>query len=484
MADPSILVAALAVAGALAAGSTALSRPRLALGILFLLASFSRTTLETPIGTMRLEMPAIVVVAAVLLAGGRFSTLRCLPRSTLAMALAFGTYLGILAISSAFVAPGTAQSLRMVAWLAISMIGGVVAFVLVRPRPVGAIEPLAFAGATMGAAGILAAVMFLVAGPAFNLGIQDPNSILPRVYALGWETNLYASFLAMCAFFALEAARGPRRAAGLAMLALVLVGFPLGITRGAYAGLAAGLLAYVAVRLALERRPGNLVRLGAMSAVLLVMGIAASNVLLPNLLERAAADGSSGQGPSGSPGPSVSLAPPSGLPTVAPSGVAQGTSTPATVPTLTLAPYPDTMAFRLERVPIALEDLRRSPLIGFGAESFGQLHPDRQAGPEPDHIAILAVVVPYEAGIIGATALLIGFALLLTSLWKSARRSSGEADWRAVGAAAAFIGSVVSVLVAYQVTNALHMAINWIVIGAAAALTAREASRDPASPDG
>ena len=492
MAVPPLIVAILAAAGALAAGATALSRPRTAFGILFLLASMSSATVETPVGAMRPEMPAIAVVAAVLFAGGRFRTLLSLPRSTLAMALAFGTYLGVLALSSALVAPGTAQSLRMVAWLATSMVGGIVAFVLVRPRPVGAIEPLAFAGAAMGAVGVAVAAMFFAAGPAFNLGIQDPNSILPRVHALGWETNLYASFLAMCAFFALEAARGPRRAAGMAMLALVLVGFPLGITRGAYVGLAAGVLAYVAVRLALERRPGNLVGLGAMSAVLLVLGIAASNVLLPNLLERAAADGRSGQGPSGSPGPSVSLAPPSGLPTVAPSGlptvapsgVAQGTSTPATVPTLTLAPYPDTMAFRLERVPIALEDLRRSPLIGFGAESFGQLHPDRYAGAGADHIAILAVVVPYEAGIIGAAALLIGFALLLTALWKSARRSSGEADWRAVGAAAAFIGSVVSVLVAYQVTNALHLAINWIVIGAAAALTAREASRDPASPDG
>jgi hypothetical protein len=500
MAVPPLIVAILAAAGALAAGATALSRPRTAFGILFLLASISSATIETPVGTMRPEMPAIAVVAAVLFAGGRFRTLLSLPRSTLAMALAFGTYLGVLALSSALVAPGTAQSLRMVAWLATSMVGGIVAFVLVRPRPVGAIEPLAFAGAAMGAVGVAVAAMFFAAGPAFNLGIQDPNSILPRVHALGWETNLYASFLAMCAFFALEATRGPRRAAGVAMLALVLVGFPLGITRGAYVGLAAGVLAYVAVRLALERRPGDLVGLGAMSAVLLVLGIAASNVLLPNLLERAAADGRSGQGPSGSPGPSASLAPPSGAPTVAPSGAptvapsgaptvapsgaAPSTSTPATVPTLTLAPYPDTMAFRLERVPIALEDLRRSPLIGFGAESFGQLHPDRYAGAGADHIAILAVVVPYEAGIIGAAALLIGFALLLTSLWKSARRSSGEADWRAVGAAAAFIGSVVSVLVAYQVTNALHLAINWIVIGAAAALTAREASRDPASPDG
>ncbi len=211
MADPSILVAAVATAGALAAGASALSRPRLALTILFFLASLSRATLETPLGTMRLEMPAIAVVAGVLLAGGRFRSIRNLPRSTLTIALAFGTYLGVLTLSSALVAPGRDQSLHMVAWLAVSMLGGLVTFVLMRPRPVGAIEPLAFGGAVMGALGIMVAVLFFVAGPGFNLGIQDPNSSLPRVYALGWETNLYASFLGMCAFFVLETARGPHR---------------------------------------------------------------------------------------------------------------------------------------------------------------------------------------------------------------------------------------------------------------------------------
>ena len=35
----------------------------LALGILFFLASLSRATLETPLGTMRLEMPAIAALA-------------------------------------------------------------------------------------------------------------------------------------------------------------------------------------------------------------------------------------------------------------------------------------------------------------------------------------------------------------------------------------------------------------------------------------
>jgi hypothetical protein len=422
-------------------------------------------------------MPAISVVALVLLAGGRFSALRSVPRSAVAMALAFGTYLVVLAISSALVAPGTAQSMRMVAWLAISMAGGVVAFILVRPRPVDAIEPLAFAGAVMGAFAIVFAALFLIFGPEFHFGIQEPDAVVPRVFAFGWETNLYASFMAMCVFFAFEAARGPRRATGLAMLALVLIAFPLGITRGAYIGLAAGILAYIVVRVAAEHRPRDLPRLGAVSAALLLVGLAASNVLLPNALER---EGIAGL-PSASPGPSVSQPEESGEPSTRPSGSESEEPTPSISPTPSLDPYPDTVGFRLERVPIALSDLRNSPMIGFGAESFGQRHPERYAGPGPDHIAILAVVVPYEAGIIGASALLIGFVLLLFTLWSWARRSGARGDWRTVGAAAAFIGSIVTVLVAYQVTNALHLAINWIVIGAAAALTVAEATRDSTS---
>jgi len=136
--------------------------------------------------------------------------------------------------------------------------------------------------------------------------------------------------------------------------------------------------------------------------------------------------------------------------------------------------YPDTVSFRLERVPIALRDLPHSPLVGFGAESFGQKHPDRHAGPGPDHIAILAVVVPYEAGLIGAGGLSVGFIILFLALWGAVRRASRVADWRTAGALAAFIGSLVCMLVAYQVTNALQFAVNWMIIGAAAALTTRD----------
>jgi hypothetical protein len=482
MPDTSLLVALLASGGAVAAGASALPRPRIAFGILFLLASFTRATLETPIGTMRPEMPAIAVVAVVLLLAGRFRTLLDIPRWTLLVAVAFGIYLGVIALSSAFIAPGTAQSLRMVAWLATSMTGGVVAFVLMRPRPDTSMEPLAFAGAFNGGVGIFLAVAFLVAGPGFVAGIQDPTTILPRVTALGWEANLYASFLAMTTFFALEATRGPRRTAGFVMLALILLGFPLGVTRGAYIGLAVGAVAYAFVRISAERRAGDLPRLGVAAAGLLAVGVIASNVLLPNPIERLGSaivlppgattspvgPGSTAPGASGS----------SGSPGSAPA-VPGTTSPPATPPVLTLEPYPDTIAFRLERVPIALNDLWRSPLIGFGAESFGQNHPDRYAGPGPDHIAILVIVAPYEAGIIGAAALAIGFLLLLIGLWRTARRSADLGDRRNVGIAAAFIGSLVCILVCYQVTNAVHLAVNWIVIGAAVALTSRGPSLDP-----
>lgn len=472
MGDTTVLVVAVAAAGAIAAGATAMSRPFVSLGILFFLASLSRVTLDTPIGTMRLEQPAIAVVALVLLAGGRFRILRGLSRPTLGIVLGFATYLGVLAISSALNAPDKGVSLRLVAWFAISMVGGIVAFVLIRSQPANAVEPLAIVGGVTGATGIAAAVAFLVAGPGFDLGIQESNGILPRVQAFAWEANLYASLLAISVPFALEATRGRRPALGIVVLVLVLLGLPLGLTRGAYLGLAAGIGVYTVIRLRWDRRPASLARLAAITAATLVVGIAATNVLLPNLIQRAAADahqivhvtappGSGGPGPSGGP---------------------KATPTPIPTPTVTLRPYPDTVSFRLERVPTAIDDLRHSPLIGLGAESFGQRHGDPSQGGLPDHIAILAVAAPYEAGIVGAGGLALAFILLLYSLWRSVRAASRSGDIRTVGAVAAFAGSIIAMLVAYEATNAFHFAINWIVIGCAVALGSRRSAEQSEGP--
>ena len=452
-------IIAMAAGAALVAGITALRYPRLCFGVLFLVASFSRATLETPLGTMRPEMPAVLVVAVVLLVGGRFKSLRGLPRPTLAMCLAFAIYLGVLAISSTFVAPGRSQSLHMVAWFAISMVAGIEAFVLILARPTDAIKPLAFGGFVMGTIGILAAVAFLVAGPVSSFGVQEQFAAVPRVYGVAWEGNLYASLLAICTFFALEAARGRRTAAGLLMLAAVLIGFPLGITRAAYLGLAIGAVAYAGVRIILERHPRELLRPGALSAALLIVGVGASLVLLPNVVQRHYV-----------PPVAVGSATPSGTATVA------GTVAGTVAPLPTFGPSYDTFGYRLERVSIALGQMPGSPLIGFGAAAFGQENPTRYNGSGPDYIAVMSVAVLYESGIIGATALAIGFALLLASLWIAGRRFAARPDSAGVGAAAAFIAAIITMLVAYQATNALPYAITWIIIGAASALAASNTS--------
>ena len=152
-------------------------------------------------------------------------------------------------------------------------------------------------------------------------------------------------------------------------------------------------------------------------------------------------------------------------------------------PLPTLAPYPDTVAFRLERVPLALDDLQRSPLIGLGVNSFGQRHADPTQEGLPDHLAILAIAALHDSGLLGSAALVIGFTVVGYGLWVTARAAGRSGDRVTVGTAAAYAGSLTAMLVAYQATNALHFAINWIIVGGAAAVIASAALRRSGVPD-
>ena len=437
---------ALAIGGAGAAAHLVRLRPTVAFGIIFLLASASQFTIELPLGTMRMEHPAIGFVALALLIDrrGPLYGLRRLGRSDLAILALLCGYLAVLTASSVLVAPQPLASLRIVAWTAISLVGSVVAYILLRTEPVGAEGWYRGSAILLACTGTAVAVWYWVQGPSEIPGLA--NGLLPwrKVFAYAWEANLYASFLAAMAPFAVERLRQRQTTQNVVMAAVILFAIGLGVTRGAYLGLAAGFAVYVMVLL--RRRPiGTWLRPLAFSGLAAVTGVFLSAAILAT--------------------------PPGHVPL--PGGPA------SSAPGATLAPTPlpeapDTISHRLERVAPALEDLATSPWIGLGADSFGQRHADSSRGGAPDHIAILVLALPYEAGIVGALFFSVAVALLLLALLRASRLG-----W-AMGLAAAYLAAIVALLVAYQSTNALVFGLNWLLGGAALALAAR--ARDPDAP--
>ena len=447
----SAVLLALAIGGAGAAAYLVQLRPTVAFGIIFLLASLSRYTIELPLGTMRMEHPAIAFAALALLIGrrGLLDGLRRLGRSDLAILALLCGYLAVLTASSVLVAPQPLASLRIVAWTAISLVGGVVAYVLLRSEPARAEGWYRGSALLLATAGMVVAAWYAIQGPSDIPGLSAGPLPWRKVSAFAWEPNLYASFLAAMAPFAVERLRQRRTVQDALVAAVILVALGLGVTRGAYLGLGAGFAIYGLVLL--RRRPiGSMWGPIAVSSLATVFGFFLAGVILAT--------------------PPGYVPLPGGPDSSAPDGPA------SSAPGATLAPTPlpeapDTISHRLERVAPALEDLATSPWIGLGADSFGQRHGDSSRGGARDHIAILALALPYEAGIVGALFFSLAVALLLLALLRASRVA-----W-AMGLAAAYLAAIVVLLVAYQSTNALVFGLNWLLGGAALALAAR--AHDP-----
>jgi hypothetical protein len=451
--DSAVLLA-LAIGGAGAAAYLVPLRPTVAFGIIFLLAAVSRLTIELPFGTMRMDHPAIAFTALALLVDRRGPSYRLQRprRSELAILGLLCGYLAVLAVSSVVVAPQPLASLRIVAWTAISLIGGVVAYVLLRSEPVRAEGWYRGSAFLFACTGIAVAALYWVQGPSEIPGLS--SGLLPwrKVYAFAWEPNIYASFLAAMAPFAVERLRQSQTVRDAVVAAVILLAIGFGVTRGAYLGLVAGFVVYGIVLLWRRRIGPWVLPTFALFSLATLAGVLLSGVILATPLGTPLTGGVPLPGDGSSPAPGSTLAP-----------------TP-------LPEWPDTISQRLDRVAPALNDLATSPLIGLGAASFGQRHADSsQAGAPPDHIAILVVALPYEAGIIGALFFSLAVALLLLALIRASR-----SGW-ATGFAAAHLAAIVTLLVAYQATNALVFGLNWLLAGAALALAARTRDRD--APD-
>ncbi len=474
-------LATLSVGGAGLVAWFSTRRPAVAFGILFLLASLSRWTIDTRLGNMRLEQPAIAAGLLVLLYARRLPD-RATLRRLVPIAIAFMIYLGALAVSSVLHSPDRADSLRMTFWIALSMAGGLLAFVLLfGSDSEGGTGWLRLAAAGQATVGLLVALLFFTLGPVVFAGVdpvpgmQDVFAAGPKVFAMSWEANVYASLLSALTPFAIERFRSRPQVRSAAVLVLILFGLAVGVTRGAYIGLAAGVSIYGLVILYRKERPRSLLIPAAVVVGAIVGGAFAASILLPvnrtpnEPLDLTVAGWGRGYAIGSYTLPGLAV---SDLPTIVGSGGSGGSggsTTPVKPPAIKNGQpiVPDTIGFRLDRIPMALKDLPRDPVIGLGANTFGQRHADASQGGAPDHIAILALAALYESGIVGVAGLTIGFVLILLALWRASEHP-GMAPM-----AAAYLGALVCLLVAYQATNAINFAQIWLFAGAGLAFASR-----------
>lgn len=250
--------ALLSVSAAAAVAWLTPSRPVVAFGILFLVASLSRGTIATPLGNMRLEQPAIVAGFAALLLTRPGIDIRRL-RSLWPIGAAFGLYLACLTLSSVLFAPDRADSLRMTFWTGLSMAGGVLALLLLARGNARANEWILLSGYVQAIPAFVFAILFfslgpvLIAGPAPAPGVQDPLSSLPKVFSLSWEANIYAAFLAALTPIGINRLLSGNRLVDKVLVPVMVAAIALGVTRGAYLGLIAGLAVYVVLAAAPRR---------------------------------------------------------------------------------------------------------------------------------------------------------------------------------------------------------------------------------------
>ena len=107
---------------------------------------------------------------------------------------------------------------------------------------------------------------------------------------------------------------------------------------------------------------------------------------------------------------------------------------------------------RLRQISPVLQDLKHSPLIGSGIDSFGQRHVTEGA---PDHLANLEFAVLNDTGVLGLF-LFVAFAVLI-----------GRAAWRHRDdlVVLGFSGMVLVIGLANQATQTTELMITWLLMG-------------------
>jgi hypothetical protein len=443
-------------------------RPSSWLLILSLLAWASRPTVSVAGMNMHVEQPVIAISAVVFTWQSRSSIWRLL-RLIWPALVGLAIWLGAAATSSLVMAPEPVPSLRIVAWLGISIVGAWVALLVAERFPAALRFGSAFVIA--GLAQVMIAIWALASGGLLGIGwggwsFSQGTGVF-RAFALAWEPNIYASAVALTVPFAIHRYRfsGARR--DLAIVGLLCFGIGLGLTRATWVALAMGAVAYwVLVRLG-ERRSGLLVNHLAMVLPVLVLataggtfvGLQARSLEPPLLAVSRGATTVTIQLPPLAGSTSGPVAPPAASATPSASE-APGLGGPGNREPVAPRPPVDlgsdtNLAFRLIRVQQAIQDLAGSPWLGLGANSFGQRHGDPTQAFLPDYLGVFPLTVLYDAGLIGFAGFLLFALWTIRTIWRSARPER-----------AAYLASFAVMITAYAATDAFRFAQNWLIIGA------------------
>lgn len=434
------------------------------LGVLFAVASFSVITARTPVGNVRPEQGAIIVLALLALLP-RLGDVWALVRAAPIVALSAALYLGANVASSLLVAPDPAESLKIAAWLALSMTAMVIAAILVRDRGHDLDLPrwIVAAACIQTVVGLAAVASQALFGTEW--GVQSNDVLLGKTKGLSWEANILAINLAMALAFVIlpDVIRLSRRARIL-LLGWIAFGLGLAYSRG---GLLALGVAIGAVMLALAwgsrhrlyaLARGRLLPIGGLSAMALV--IALGTIQVQSTLGRLGVgvtpdtvivDEEIGDVP---------------IPTASEGGGSD--PQPSASPHVRYVGTGDTVAVRMRNVRIALAEIDESPLIGLGTDSYRQRHLEPSCKC-PAHIANLPFSALYDSGAVG----LLGLAgLLASAIWAAWRTGR----W-------AYLAALIVLIVGYQITDAFRFASNWILLGVVYGLWVGERRRGEPAVD-
>lgn len=442
-------------------------RPGLALGVIAGAASFSGVT--APIGGVgvRLEQPAILVVAAILIVRHPASVVAMLRAARWPIAFAI-VYLGANIASAVLNAPDQAQSLKICLWLALSLLAaGVAALLVFEARASGADQDLVI---WLVAAGCLHTVVAViqVAGELWlgtDWGVLRGDAPVGKAFGLAWEPNLLAINLAAALMFLLDPTTGRRFTdrARLGAIVTISAGIALALSRGGLVALVAG-LAILAVSLVISPRRGTFStsarRLAGEATLALAIGIGGYAAL--------AVLGSSGIGVRPGDVASAPITPDESLIPISPNTPGTGSSSsaaPGSAPTPTPEPSrsgngvtdasANTVVLRWRNLQIAVAEGLTSPLLGLGPDTFGQRYEEPTCRC-PAHIPNQLSATFYETGAIGLLSLLALLGLVLVRAWQVRLT--------------AYVAALIVLVVGYQFTDAIRFASLWVILGAAIGL--------------